>query len=254
VARASLAKPLIRLTLAAVAIGLFAVGYYWGNQHKRRADTPSVIEGVLVRPPVEIPSFDLRGADGEAFTVESVLERWTLLAFGDPSQAKGHLTIGRMIEVRNRIATDPDLQEMLQLVLVTERQDPTLAGDFKRLTPALRLLSGEPREREGLRASLGAPSEAATQTAVDGTPMYLIGPTGRLLVLFPGTQPPASIASDLSAIAAHAETLFPDKAQDNDVPSKGSSQDGQDAFPRTTPPPDSKSDMGRTWRDFSANV
>ena len=199
--------------MAAAAIGLFVVAHYWGNRYQQDGSPPPAIAAVLIRPPIELPEIELRDASGQPFTAESFAGHWTLLAFGDASRAPGHLAVTRMIEVHNRLASEPDLQAMLLIVLATRDQDPTLARDFGRLSPALRLLSGEAGELQHLRASLGAsPGAPAQETAdapFDAPPYYLIGPAGRLLALFPGAQTPSSIASDLSAIFGHADSLDP---------------------------------------------
>lgn len=198
--------PLTRLIMAAAAIGLLMVGYYWGNQYKQGDTHPPSIEGVLIHPPPELPGFGLRDTQDQPFTGDSFDDRWTLLTFGDLSGAPGHLAITRMIEVFNRLAEDPELQARIQLALVAEVQDMALARDFGRLSPALKLLSGEPGEIRRLRASLGAsPGTDPSEADASGLPLYLIGPSGRLLALFAGTQPPVSVAADLSAIAEHPE-------------------------------------------------
>lgn len=202
--------PMTRLAMIAAAIGLFVVSYYWGNQYKYSDPTPPAIEGVLVRPPPELPGFELRDIEDQPFTTDNFDDHWTLLTFGDLSRAPGHLAVTRMIEVYNRLAHDPELQAMLQLALVAQYRDQALARDFGRLSPALKLLSGESSEMLRLGASLGASPKDGTGTA-DGQEVtfFLIGPESRLLALFPGAQPPATIASDISTLAEHPEHLYP---------------------------------------------
>lgn len=205
--------PTTRLAMVAAALGLFMLGYYWGNHYKYADPTPPAIEGVLVHPPPQLPGFELRDALGQPFTRDSFTGHWTLLTFGELSLAPGHQAIRRMIEVYNRVAEDLDLQGMVQLVLVEEHQDQALAQDFRRLTGALKLLSGDSSELKRLRASLGASpgaGESPVFAASNQAPFYLIGPEGRLLALFPDAQPAASIASDLTKIAQHPHSLYPD--------------------------------------------
>lgn len=203
-----------RLIMIVAALGLFAVGYYWGNQYKYGKPSPPAIEGVLIQPPPELPGFELHDAQGQAFTAASFNEHWTLLAFGDLALAPGHQAITRMIEVYNRLAQNPELQDLIQLVVVEEHQNQALAQDFGRLTEALMPLSGDPGELGRLRASLGA-SAGESKGSNEGpdaappapAPLFLIGPEGRLLALFPNAQPAASIAADLAAIAKHPHAL-----------------------------------------------
>lgn len=200
-------RPAARLAMIAAAIGLFLVGYYWGNQYKRADPAPLTIDGVLVRPPLELPGFELVDVENQTFTANSFKKRWTLVTFGDLSRAPGHLAVMRMIEVHNRLAGRPELQTLLQLALVAERQDSDLARDLARLSPALNLLSGESGEVQRLRASLGASAADDSGPEVGGdVSSYLIGPSGRLLALFSEAQPPASIAADLSIIAERSHS------------------------------------------------
>jgi hypothetical protein len=220
-----------RLAVAAAAIGLFLVAYYWGNQFKHPDSVSPAIEGVLVRPPIDLPGFQLRDARGPIFTGEDFAGHWTLLAFGDLSRASGHLAIMRMIEVRNRLASDLGLQKMLLLALASERQDPVLALDFGRLSPALKILSAEPGDLQRLRSSVGAPPlQAEPGARADEVPLYLIGPSGRLVALFPVAQTPASIASDFSAIANRSDALYPSNDHGAGVTLRNDSREPHDRF------------------------
>ena len=194
-------KPWAQLVPAAAAIGLFLVGYYWGNQYQRHTSTPPAIEGVLIRPPRPLPEFTLRDTAGQPFTAEHLVGHWTLLSFDDSNQVPGQPMVTRMIEIRNRLASDPDLQERLLLVLTIRPDDSPPTLDFDHLSPVLTVLSGTAGELQRLRTALGMPAQATTLTADQAIPCYLIGPSGRLSALFPGAQTPASIASDLAAIA-----------------------------------------------------
>lgn len=186
--------------MAAIAVGLFLVGYYWGNQYQRNDSPPLEITGVLIRPPHPLPDFRLRDPAGRPFTPEQLAGRWTLLAFGRPSQSPGRTAMERMIRVRNHLAGDPRLQERLQLLLVARHQDPALeTGPWSRV---LKPLSGADQTIRTLRAALGLPEQETDPTTAQGNPCYLIGPAGRFFALFPDVRTPASIASDLTTIAA----------------------------------------------------
>lgn len=220
-------RPLIRLTLIAAALVLFLFGYYWGNQYQRGTSTTlggSDVQGILIRPPRSLPEFALQSADGHAFRLEDFTDHWTLLAFADPSRGPGRRMLLRMIEVRNRLAAVPGLQERLLLALVAHSQDPALAQDLARLSPALWLLAGDDWELRGLQASLGAPEDETGGIAIGPAqtelPMYLIRTQevtaggsspedrieSRLSALFPAAQTPKAIASDLALIAERTST------------------------------------------------
>jgi len=196
-----------RIIMVVAAAGLFMAGYYWGNRYKYGGDPP-VIQGVLLRPPVELPAFELNETGGIPFTGDELRDRWTLLAFADLRQSRGHIVINRMIGVYNRLADETDLQARLQLALAAEDQDLELARDFSRLSPALKVLSGEPGELQRLRASVGdLPTRGTAATEEDGAPLYLVDPKARLMALFPAAEAPETIAADLSALAERPDLL-----------------------------------------------
>jgi hypothetical protein len=244
-----------RLAVAAAVIGLFLVTYYWGNQFKHPDSVPPGIEGVLVRPPIDLPAFQLRDARGPIFTGEDFAGHWTLLAFGDLSRASGHLAIMRMIEVHNRLASDFGLQNMLLLALASERQEPALALDFGRLSPALKVLSAGPGDLQRLRASVGAPPlQGAPGARADEAPLYLIGPSGRLVALFPGAQMPASIASDLSAIANRSDALYPtSNDHSGGLTPRNYSREPHDRFSYPEPFPKGEEDLDPAARGLAGD-
>lgn len=201
--------PVARLIMFVAAVGLFVIGYYWGNQYQFSGNPP-VIRGVLLRPPVELPGFELKDGGGLPFTLDAFQERWTLLGFGNLREASGHLAVNRMIGVHNRLADQPELQAELQLGLASESQALDLARDFSRLSPALKVLSGNSAEIQRLRAAIGDQyADTTTPGADSGVPLYLIDPVARLMALFPAAQAPETIAADLSALAARPDLLAP---------------------------------------------
>jgi protein SCO1/2 len=190
------------------AMGLFLIGYYWGNQYKYGRQGPPAIEGVLVRPALEVPAFELTDASGLPFTDEDLKGHWTLLVFGELSQARGHLGVTRMIEVDNRLADHTALRRQMQLVLAADAQSPKLARDFSRLSPRLRVVSGEPGELQRLRTALGEDTNPAQGEAT----LFLFGPAGRLMALFTATQSNEAIAADISALSKRPTETAGDSA------------------------------------------
>lgn len=188
------------------AMGLFVGGYFWGNQHQYGNQRPPVIQGVLLRPSMALPQFELKDPNQHPFTVEELKTRWTLLAFGELSQTSGHLAVTRMIEVYNRLAHLPKLRDQVQLALVAEAQSPDLARGFSRLSPALQILSGEEDELGRLRNALGESSVVGGEDS----PFYLISPAGHLSALFARTQSTGSIAEDLIALVGRSQVADPD--------------------------------------------
>ncbi len=205
-------RPLVaRLIMALAAVGLFLVGYQWGNQFQRDHEAALRIDGVLLHAPTALPELDLHGPQGPVANAD-LRGHWSLIAFGSPGSAIGHRGAARLIEIANRVADQPDLRKDLRLLLISADDAPGLARDFEQLTPNLRVLSTESQALSDLRDALGA---GRAQPAEEGTtppPLFLIGPQAHLVALFTGAQPAASIADDLKTLAARPEALASEPA------------------------------------------
>lgn len=193
----------VRLFFALGAMGLFILGYQWGNQYQRKTAAPPVIDGVLVRPPVSVPGFTLGDSQGRPFDEKTLADGWTLLTFGDLAAASGQLAVQRLMDVYQRVDDEPDLQRGLRLVLVTTSDAPNLARDFARLSPALRILTGEPGEVERLVAALGGLGDGAA-------PLFVFAPGGYLIALLTQTEDRARLGEDLIALQRGLFLLLPE--------------------------------------------
>lgn len=185
--------------MAVAAVGLFLVGYQWGNQYQRANDAPPRIQGVLLSPPIALPDVSLQGPRG-AFSHEMLDGHWSLIAFGSPGSALGHRAVARLMAVNNRVADRPDLRDQLHLLLVSADDLPAVARDFERLSPNLRVLSTNRAELERLRRAMGATATADAEAGEQPPALFLLDPTSQVVALFPGSQPAQQIADDLAAL------------------------------------------------------
>lgn len=193
--------PWRRLLLVAGAMSLFMLGYQWGNRYRQPPShlDMSHIHGVWVMPPIALPEFQLRDSFGREFARTALENGWTLLAFGDLAHASGQRAVQRLLDVRQRVADQAALVKTLRLVLVTTTETPNLARDFAGLTTSLSILAGESSHIQPLRDVLSATDD-------DAPTLYVIGPGGQLLALFPETEHGAAMAEDLKAMFHAPET------------------------------------------------
>jgi hypothetical protein len=218
--------------MALAAVGMFLIAYQWGNQYQYGGGEPPAIGGVLLRPAVPLPRFQLVDSSGRRFDEEAMRDHWTLLSIGSVVSARGHRTVGRMGEIYNLVGDRRDLRGKLRLWLISADSAPALARDFERLSPGLSVLSAERAEVAALAQALGADSDQAlgadSDQALGGDSdqalgagaadasglasnqrqpalptLFLIDPDTRLSALFPGAQAAESIADDLEALARH---------------------------------------------------
>lgn len=194
-------NPWLRLGLALLAGLLFLLGYQWGNQYQRAGSGPPAIQGVLVRPPPQMPELALKDAYGEVFNHDTLAQDWTLLTFGDLAGASGQLAIQRLIDVYNRLADRDALHRALRLVLVSAGDAPDLARQFSALSPGLHVLGGGPEAIASLRDALGA-GEQADQ------PLYVFAPGGYLVAILPKDESRTAMAGDVAALHADVDWLL----------------------------------------------
>lgn len=187
----------VRLVMAACAAALFLLGYQWGNHYQRPDSAPAHISGVRLQGERPLPLIALREGE-QPFERARLDQGWTLLALVDPDQDAGLSALRRLIEVHNRLADQPALQQRLALVLVASGETPDATRQAAGLTPALHLLDGQPAAIDALRLALGlAPGRASTD-------LYCIAPGGRLVALFPDAEAGAAVADDLRRLMADA--------------------------------------------------
>ncbi len=195
-----------RLVMALLAGGLFLIGYQWGNHWQQRYESTPSIEGVRLLPPIPLPAWELEDETGQLLDSQDLAEFWVLIGFAALEDLTGHLALTRMIDIFNRLADRPKVREQLRLLLVSPHRNNTLAQDFQRLLPQLRLLTGTAEQRARLRSLLDAPEpEAEDRThQADGTEslsLYLMNPEGALTAVFPPAQPAARVAVDIQRLA-----------------------------------------------------
>jgi hypothetical protein len=186
--------------MAVAAVGLFLIGYQWGNQFQHAREAPLRIEGVLLRPPLDLPELELHGSQGPV-TRDDLLGHWSLIAFGSPGSAAGHRGVARLIEIANRVADQPDLRKNLWLLLISADAVPILARDFEQLTPSLRVLSAPEQPLADLKGAIGAGQRSAAEGVDLPPPLFLVDPKARLVTLFSGGQSAANIAADLKTLS-----------------------------------------------------
>ena len=188
---------LVRLLPMVCAIGIFILGYQWGNQ--RHFGQPPAIEGVILAPAMPMPAFALVDTEGQPFGRDQLAGHWTLLAFGDLAQPRGQLAIQRLLDVYHRLGTEVEPDQRPWLVLAAASQPADLARDFGRLSPALRLVSGEAGDLSQLAKLLGEPPHPERDSRAT---LYLLAPNARLLAFFPASQAAQTVAADLTLLAA----------------------------------------------------
>lgn len=187
----------VRLVMAACAAALFVLGYQWGNHYQRPDSAPAHISGVRLQGAHPLPPIALREGE-QPFERARLDQGWTLLMLADLARDSGFGALRRLIEIHNRLADQPALQQRLALVLIASGETSAPLRQAAGLTPTLHLLDGQPAAIDALRLALGiAPGRASTD-------LYCIAPGGRLVALFPDSEPGASVADDLRRLMADA--------------------------------------------------
>jgi len=189
-------NPWLRLALFSAAVGLFLLGYYWGNQYKR--PVPLEVEtAILLRPPLQLPAFNAVDQTGQSLTRERLIGRWSLLLIGSTGSQETHAGLSLITRIYNRLAVRPNLQDALHPILLSPdpEQDSTdrLLDTIHAYNPLLTVAAGSEQDLSALLTTLGSQAEGPAT-------LYLVDPRGRTVALFTAHQDPAAIARDIQLI------------------------------------------------------
>ena len=204
--------PLRKLVLFACALSMLYLGYYWGGRYAPQRTSQLSLTALQSPEPIRIPP-QLQDQHGQPYTDDRLQGRWTLMFLGySRSQETSPALLTLATQIKNRLADEPDLQDNLQVVLVTvdpehdqadvlERYLAFYSPDFLALTGSLdsvRLLG----DQLGFRFHRRTEVENAIVHIDHTTSIALIDPHGRLLGLFTGLVDAVKIAKDLKQLAS----------------------------------------------------
>jgi hypothetical protein len=181
-----------RLVILILAVLAFGIAYYSGSRYKQRPQPAPVISGVAIHPPTPLP--DLSDSDINALRPDSLADHWSLLML-DPYRGETRSpALVRLVQVHNRLAADPELQQQLDYLYLPRTLEPATQELIGGLTGRLRALNGEQRQLDQIFRHFGVDPDGASAA------LYLIGPETRLHALFTPDQDIATIAEDLNTL------------------------------------------------------
>ncbi len=186
-------------------------GYYWGNQYQynhRRDDRPPLqnLSATLLRQAKPLGDFELTSHRGETITPVNLQGRWSLLFFGCSRCAGTPGALTRLVQVRNRLADRPLLQNTTLLIMITvepELDDPLeLDALLRGFGPGFIGLTGPNAQTGGLARHLGMPDAAPDDT---DPAIFLVAPGGVPVAIFPAALGAALITADFKKMVDHDE-------------------------------------------------
>ncbi len=190
----------MRLGFFFLAVVLFVVSYYWGNQYKK-LETAQLESAVLLRPAMPLPAFEARDHTGSELSPATLHGRWGLLLIGALDNADTRRGLVLVSRIHNRLANQPKLQRELRPLLISPRADTDtdtpaqLRQTVQSYNPGMLAASAHASALAGLLEALGAESRAN---------LYLLDPQVRIQAVFTLDSDPATIARDIGTIhAAH---------------------------------------------------
>ncbi|WP_316368311.1 hypothetical protein [Candidatus Thiodiazotropha sp. CDECU1] len=188
-----------RIVILILALLTFSVAYYAGHTQKQHNKTLPHIDGVLIDPPLPMPTINLFKQAGEPFTNTELQGHWSLLML-DPNPGKTASTaLTRLIQVHNRLASDPDLQQQIHYLYLPGNMVEEMAISFTSMSDNIQVLAGDTQMVNGAFEALGGYTEDIQHT------LYLIGPRAKLHALFTRNGNPATIAEDINNLIIAAQ-------------------------------------------------
>jgi protein SCO1/2 len=191
--------PVAIAILAAVAIGVSVA------LHERATEPPTLRAGTALPEPRALADFNLMDQDGQPFSREDLLGRWTLLFTGFTNCPDVcPVTIASMADLRRRLARD-DLQ-FLFVSVDPERDTPEVIRRYlAHFDPGLLGATGPRAEVEKFTAGLGLaqvvnPGVGDEYTVDHSTALVLIDPEARLAGYFSAPHEADALAADLAGL------------------------------------------------------
>ncbi|MBV2094065.1 MAG: hypothetical protein AB2728_00100 [Candidatus Thiodiazotropha sp.] len=183
-----------RLVILLLVLITFSLAYYAGQGQKQRNQTVPEISGVLITPPLPAPSINLYNQAGEPVSNSDLLGHWSLLMIDPAPETAPSTALTRLIQVHNRLATDPELQRKIAFYYLPLHGIGEAPVSFSRMSDNIHTLQGQAEMVNGLLDALIGSASEAQQT------LYLIGPKTRLHALFTRDVDAATIAADLNTL------------------------------------------------------
>ncbi len=177
-----------RIVILMLAVLAFGIAYYGGNRYSRNEGLPA-ITGILLRPALPVPEFELSDQRGEVFSNRELADHWSLLLL-DPASDPSALS--RLARIHNQLAVSPDLQRQVRFIHIPRQPDSAYsAADFG---SRFFTLLGESSQTQETFARFGIDTQQA------GFTLFLVGPDAELHAMYTSDQDAATIAADLTTL------------------------------------------------------
>jgi hypothetical protein len=196
VRRSTRRAPGRRLILTAAALASLIVGYYLGQHWQRRAlaDLSAII--YPAGRAIDYP---------QGLTISDGDQRWRLFLVADTRQAQCHRLMRHFAAVVNRLATTPEIQERLRLVVLAyDRPDADALAAFTGGVGWTEVVGGEREALDRLSGQLGIAPGGRDWCNSYQASSVLVGPDRTAWALIP-YEPAAIMAHNISSIVAFVE-------------------------------------------------
>ncbi len=183
-----------RFVILLLAVLTFGIAYYGGNKYTE--GEPPQISGVIIRPPMPVPGFELLDRQGEPFTQEQLEGHWSLLLL-EPNPLPAPPAILNLVQIHNRLAATPDLQRQIRFIHLPRQDAAAGRGKAYGLGTGWFILSGE-------HEALARTFDKFGVDKIDGShTLFLIDPDASIHALFTNGLDAATIANDIVSLITH---------------------------------------------------
>ena len=200
-------SPYKKLLLFLIAIAALLGGYYWGNQYA--VQTTDYLNLHPLASPVTIKAVNLTHyGTQQRFSEKNFQGKWSLVLVGHHDLAISNDQLTLAVQIYNRLADKPDLQDSVQVIFLELDTNaiPAQAINYvRRYHPGFIAIGGDRTEVESLTRQIGATYKITTkgtdpQQIDHSTSMALITPTAQLAGVFTGRVDAVSISADIKTL------------------------------------------------------
>lgn len=181
-----------RLVILLLVLITFSIAYYAGHTHKQQGRTLPQIGGILISPPRPVPLIDLYSHEGTPFSLTDLQGHWSLLMLDPAPGTTSSIALTRLIQVHNRLAAVPDLQQQIHYLYLSRNKIEEEAISFTSLSDNFLALHGDTQMVDKVFKAFGGYADEMDHT------LFLVGPNAKMHALFTRNGNTATIAKDLN--------------------------------------------------------
>jgi len=186
---------IIIVALALLFFGPLAIAPFVVDYIEKTRPTETKNTGVLVDPAVPLKEFTLQGLEGQAYGLEQMRGKWSVVYFASGCDARCAETLYNIRQ--SRLAQGKEYHRVQLLHIPVGGTVSAPLQDLLPEHPKLTVLTGRPRDVQNMWRQFAAVDPIAES---ERSGVYIVDPLGNLMMSYPGDFTPRQLIKDLQRL------------------------------------------------------